>query len=351
VLSAEIWLNGAGYDSTARISGFYRQLTARLGAIPGVQASAVVEAGLPLERGGNQYVFIEGQTNGASVDYRTVTPDYFKALGVRLEQGRVFTDGDREGGDAVAVVNTSFARAYLSGHDAVGRTVTFEGRTGMPRRIVGVVGDVKSEIYNSIPPTVFLPSAQTPAGYTRMFGSWFPTHVLVRAAGDPAALAAAVESAIHDTDPRVPVGRVRALDEVLTQSLAFERFEMLLLSTFAALALALAAVGLYGVMAYLVTQRTHEIGVRVALGAVPHDVLGMVLRRGLLLSVAGAVLGLGGAAALMRLLRSQLYGIQTADPVTFAEVAALLVLVALVACLVPALRAARVDPVVALRSE
>jgi putative ABC transport system permease protein len=175
--------------------------------------------------------------------------------------------------------------------------------------------------------------------------------VLVRAAGDPSALAAAVKNAIHDTDPRVPVGRVRGLADVLTKSVAFQRFQMLLLSAFAALALVLAAVGLYGVMSYVVTQRAHEIGVRVALGAVPADVLGMVLGRGLVLAAAGAVLGLGGAAALTRLLRSQLYGIQAADPATFAEVTALLVLVALAACIVPAWRAARVDPVVALRSE
>jgi predicted permease len=351
VLSAEIWLNGAGYDSTAQIAGFYRQLTMRLAQVPGVQASAVVEAGLPLERGGNQYMFIEGQTNGASVDYRSVTPDYFRALGVPVGQGRVFTDADQQGGDPVAVVNASFARLYLSGRDAVGRTVTMNDRKEVARRIVGVVGDVKSEIGTPVPPTVFLPSAQTPAGYSRLFGVWFPTHVLVRAAGDPSALAAAVKNAIHDTDPRVPVGRVRGLADVLTQSVAFQRFQMLLLSAFAALALVLAAVGLYGVMSYVVTQRAHEIGVRVALGAVPADVLGMVLGRGLVLAAAGAVLGLGGAAALTRLLRSQLYGIQAADPATFAEVTALLVLVALAACIVPAWRAARVDPVVALRSE
>ena len=351
VLSAEIWLNGVGYDSTAQISGFYQRLTSRLGTIPGVQSAAVVEAGLPLERGGNQYVAIEGLTDGASVDYRTVTPDYFGVLGVRLGQGRAFTEGDVQGADPVVVVNEAFARRYLSGRDAVGRTVSFEGGKGVPRRIVGVAGDVRSYIGAPTPPTVFIPSAQTPASYTRVFGGWFPTHVVVRTAGDPAALAASVTAAIHETDPHVPVGRVRALHEVLTESVAFQRFEMLLLSAFAALALVLAVVGIYGVMSYLVTQRTQEIGVRVALGAMPRDVLWLVLGRGLALAAFGAAFGLLGAAALTRILKSQLYGVQPSDPATFAVVTAALALVALIACVVPARRATRLDPVVALRSE
>ena len=219
------------------------------------------------------------------------------------------------------------------------------------RQIVGVVGDVKSEIANAVPPTLFIPSAQTPAMYTRIFGGWFPTHVMVRAAGDPATLAAAVRAAIHETDPRVPVGLVRPLDEVLAESVAFHRFQMLLIAVFAALALVLAAVGTYGVMSYLVAQRTHEIGVRVALGAVPREVLALVLRRGLALAGGGALLGLAGAAALTRLLASQLYGVRAIDPLTFGAVTAVLIVVALVACWIPARRATRVDPMVALRSE
>jgi putative ABC transport system permease protein len=351
VLSAEIWLNGTGYDSSATIADFYRRLTAQVELLPGVRSAAVVEAGLPLGRGGNQYVAIEGRAEGASVDYRTITPGYFRTLGIRLEQGRAFTAGDVQGADAVAVVNESFARRYLSGRDAVGRTVSFEGGRGVPRRIVGVVGDVKSFIGNPTPPTVFLPSAQTPAGYTRMFGSWFPIHVVVSAAGDPASLVAGLTRAIHDADPRVPVGRVRPLEEILSASVAQSRFQMLLLVVFAALALVLSAVGIYGIMSYLVSQRRHEIGVRMALGAVPLDVLGMVLRRGLLLAVAGAAAGLVGTVALTRLLGTWLYGVKPVDLPTFGAVTALLLLVALAACWLPAHRAAGVDPVVALRSE
>jgi putative ABC transport system permease protein len=350
VLSAEIWLNGTGYDSSATIADFYRRLTAHVELLPGVRSAAVVEAGLPLERGGNQYVAIEGRAEGASVDYRTITPRYFEALGIRLERGRALTAGDVQGADPVAVVNETFERRYLSG-DAINRTVSFEGGTRPPRRIVGVVGDVRSFIGSPARPTVFLPSAQTPLSYTRMFGSWFPIHVVAGTSGDPGALVAGLTRAIHETDPRVPVGRVRPLEEILSSSVAQSRFQMLLLAIFASLALVLAAVGIYGVMSYLVVQRSHEIGVRLALGAVPLDVLGMVLRRGMLLALAGAAAGLLGSVALTRLLKNWLYEVSPADLPTLGAVTALLLLVALAACWLPARRAARVDPVVALRSE
>jgi predicted permease len=351
VLSAEIWLNGTGYDSTASIAEFYRRLTAQVELLPGVRSAAVVEAGLPLDRGGNQYVMIEGRPDGASVDYRTVTPDYFRTLGIRLEQGRAFIAGDVQGADPVVVVNQSFARRYLSGRDAVGRTVSFAGGRGVPRRIVGVVSDVRSLISSPPAPTVFLPSAQTPANYTRLFGSWFPIHVVASATGDPASLVAGLTRAIREMDPRVPVGRVRPLEEILRDSVAESRFQMLLLAVFASLAVLLAAVGIYGVMSYLVAQRRHEIGVRLALGAVPLDVLRMVLRRGLLLGVSGAAAGLVGAVGLTRLLKSRLYGVSPVDPATFGAVTVLLLLVAVAACWIPARRAATVDPVVALRAE
>ncbi len=350
VLSAEIWINGAGYDSTVQIAGFYQRLTDRLATVPGAQSAAVVEAGLPLEQGGNQYVAIEGRADGASVDYRTITPGYFATLGIPLEQGRAFAPSDEAGAQPVAIVNRTFARRYFPDRDALGRTVSFGGGRGPRCLIVGIVGDVKSFIGDRTPPTVFIPSAQTPAGYTRIFGGWFPIHVVVRAA-DPAMLATTVERAIHDTDPRIPVGRVRPLNDTLAETLSFGRFEMLMLSSFAGLALLLAAVGIYGVMSYRVAQRTHEIGVRVALGAAPREVLGLVVGRGMLLVLAGAGLGLAGAAALTRLVASQLFGVKPLDPVTYGGVIALLALAALAACVVPARRAMAVDPVEALRSE
>jgi len=265
----------------------------------------------------------------------------------------VLATGDAAGGAPVVAGNETFARRFLADGPALGRSVTVGGRSdaNAPRAVVGVVGDVKSLLNIPARPTVFIPSAQTPAALTRIFNGWFPIHVVVRAAGNPASLVGLVEQTIHQTDPRVPVGRVRPMVAVEADSVAFRQFVMLLLTAFAALALALANVGVYGVMAYLVTQRRHEIGVRIALGAEPREVLSLVIGRGMLLVLAGAGLGLAGAVALTHLLGSLLYGVRPADPVTLAAVAALLGLVALAACIVPAWRASTVDPVAALRSE
>lgn len=349
VLSAEIWLTGSRYDSTAAIAGFYGELTRRLEALPGVERAAVVEAGLPLVRGGNLPVTVDGQFHSA--DYRTVTPGYFATLRIPLLAGRVLEAGDAEHAEPVVVVNRSFARRYMA-DSALGRSIRVGGDSSNPyRRIVGVVGDVKSFVGFPAPPTVFLASSQTPAGFTRVFSSWFPTHIVVRTAGDPRILRNTLARTIHETDAQVPVGQVRSMPEVLSASLASQRFIMTLLSLFAALAVVLAAVGLYGVLSYLVGQRTREIGVRVALGARPHQVLALVLARGLMLAGAGVALGLLGAAAGTRLLASQLYGVAPTDPLTLGAVTLVLGIVALLACVVPAWRGARVDPVEALRTE
>lgn len=349
VLSAEIWLTGSRYDSTTTITEFYRALTQRLGALPGVAQAAVVEAGLPLERGGNLPVMVDGQFHSA--DYRTVTPAYFATLRIPLIAGRVLEAADAAHAEPVVVVNHSFAHRYLA-DSALGRIVKVGGSDDNPyRRVVGVVGDVKSFVGFPAPPTVFITSPQTPVGFTRIFSSWFPIHVLVRSVGDPRALRATVARTIHETDAQVPVGQIRSMPEVLGDSLAFQRFIMTLLSVFAALAVVLAAVGLYGVLSYLVGQRIHEIGLRVALGARPHQILALVLRSGLVLAGSGVALGLVGAAATTRLLSSQLYGVRPTDPLTLGAVTLVLAVVALLACLAPAWRGTRVDPMVALRTE
>src|SRR5438477_3294734 len=351
VLAAEIWLTGTRYESTPRIAGFYRELTSRLEALPGTQAAAVVEAGLPLEGGGNMTVSVDGENARLSADYRSVTAGFFGTLGVPVTEGRDFTATDVEGAAPVVVVNESFAHRYLGSRSALSRRLTFSGYEDAWRQVVGVVRDVRSFVGQPAPPTVFVPATQTPAGLTRLFSSWFPIHVVVRTRADPAAAAKELPVVIRAVDPLVPLGRVRAMDDVLWASLALHRFIMVLLSAFAGLAIVLAAVGMYGVISHLVAQRTHEIGVRLAIGARPGDVLRMVLGRGATLTGIGVGLGLAGALALTRLLAGFLYGVRPTDLGTILAVTGLLVVVALTATWLPARRATRVDPMVALRHE
>ena len=348
VIAVELWLTGTRYDSTNAIAGFYDRLEERVRALPGVRSAAVIEAGIPLVRGGNLGVMVGGKGLWATINYRTVTPAYFQTMAIPLKRGRVFAAGDVQAAEPVAIVNESFARQFLDG-DGLDQAVAVSGRT--ERRVVGVVGDTKQLIGAPATPTVFIPSAQTPAGLTRIFSSWFPIHLVVRTAGDPEALKSMVARTIRATDPQVPLGRVRTMDEVLDGSVEFQRFLMLLLAAFAGLAVTLAAVGTYGVMSYLVAQSTREIGVRIALGALPRQVLGVVIGRGMLLAGIGVAAGLAGALALTRMLAQLLYGVKPTDALTLVGVSVLLLLVALAACVVPARRATRVDPMIALRNE
>src|SRR5437588_7352755 len=348
VIAAEIWLTGSRYDSTAAMAAFYDRLRERLETSPGVRSAAVIEAGIPPVRGGNLAVAVDGTYPGPT-NYRTVTPRYFETMGIP-GRGRDFSAGDVQAAEPVAIVSASFAERYLGG-DGLGRMVAGGGRSAAPRRVVGVVGDTKQFIGAPVTPTAYVPSAQTPAGFTRLFNSWFPIHVVVRTAGGPAALKEFVARTIRATDARVPLGRVRTMEEILSASLGFHRFLMLLLVAFAELAVALAAVGIYGVMSSLVTRSTREIGVRIALGAQPRQVLGVVIGRGMLMAGSGAAVGLAGALALTRLLGSQLYGVTPTDALTLGGATTLLLLVAMVACVIPARRATRVDPMVPLRYE
>ena len=350
VLSAEIWLNGTSYDTTDKMAAFCRDLTARLAEQPGVTAAAVVQAGTPFERGGNVGVRLDGQPIRASVDYRAVTPEYFRALGVPLQQGRVITDTDAAGGEPVALVNAAFAHRFA--HDAaLDHSVMVGGSDREPRRVVGVVGDVKSFVGFPAAPTVFIPVAQTPYGLFQIFEGWFPTHVIVRTDGNPLALGTVVERTLHQMDAQVPVGRVRSMEQVLSASLALQQFLMVLVSVFAALAVVLAMIGVYGLMSFLVAQQKREIGIRLALGARPADIVRRVLGRGMLLAGAGIVTGAAGALALARLIGGLLFGVKGNDAATLGTVAGCVIAAAVLACALPAARAARVDPMVALRYE
>lgn len=351
VVSGEIWLTGTRYTSTEAVANFYRDLTTRLKTIPGVTGAAVVEAGQPLRRGGNMPFEMEGVQDRNAVGYRTVTPDYLPMLGVPLKQGRMLEETDIESGEQVLIVNEAFVRRYSSEREPLGRMVSLGGNRDVQRRIVGVVGDLRSFVGLPAEPTVFYASRQTPIGLTNAFSSWFPIHVMVRTSGSTSALPDAIVKAIQEVDPMVPVGQVRPMSEVLSQSLAMQQFVMRLLGLFAGLAGVLAAIGIYGVISYLVVQRTQELGVRMALGARPGDLLAMVLGRGMRLTLAGVVLGLAGALAFTRVLRSQLYGVSATDPVTLLGVSLLFASIALLACWIPARRATRVDPLIAMRSE
>jgi putative ABC transport system permease protein len=362
ILALQMWTTGQKFTplpdkATAaqqnalsdEISEFYQRILDKVRAIPGVQSAAVVGEGLPLDFGGNGFVWLpsEGESRGLSADFRSVTRDYFRTMGIPLLQGRVFSDADSSYANKVVLINQEFVREKFPHSNPIGQSLN-TGET--IRQIVGVVGDVKSELGEDSPATFFIPVAQD-SGAIQGFQAWFPVCIVVRTAQQPLSLSHAVETAVHDADPDLPVGHIESMDQILSTSLAFQRFSMILMTIFASLALILAAVGTYGIMAYSTAQRTHEIGIRMALGARPGDVLRMVVGQGMMLAAIGFVLGLVGAIETTQLLASQLYRVKPADPLVLAVVVALLGLVALLACYIPARRAARVDPLVALRYE
>ncbi|HMD07518.1 MAG TPA: ABC transporter permease [Candidatus Acidoferrum sp.] len=348
ILSVQFWLIGSKYDSTAQIESFNRAAVQSLEALPGVDAAAIIAAGLPLERGGNNGVRMPNSTNWDSTDYREITPGFFRAMGIPLRSGRAFSESDSETASKVVIINEAFAGEHFSGRSPLGERI-FLGED--PSEIVGVVGDVKSYLDQPAPPTTFIPAAQASYRTSKVFEGWFPRSIILRASVDPASLSRAVRAAVAAVDPIVPTGSVRTMDQVLSHSLALRNFMMFLLSLFAALALTLATVGIYGVISYAVSQRTREIGVRMALGAHRSDVLQLILGEGLKLVLAGAALGILFALIATRFIATMIYGVSATDPLIFLSVITLLVVVSLAACYVPARRAMRVDPIVALRYE
>jgi putative ABC transport system permease protein len=349
MLSVQFWLIGSKYDSTAQIEAFNRAAVQRLEALPGVDSAAIIAAGLPLERGGNNGVRLpEAPDKWYSTDYREITPGFFRAMGIPLRQGRVFSEADSETANKVVIVNQAFARKRFPTRNPVGEHILL-GKTSC--EIVGVVGDVKSYLDQPPPPTTFIPSAQASYDTSALFEGWFPRSIILRANVDPSSLSRAVRDAVAAVDPIVPTGSIRTMDQVLSHSLALRNFMMFLLSLFAALALTLATVGIYGVISYAVSQRTREIGVRMALGAHPGNVLRLILGEGLKLVLAGAALGILFALLATRFISTMIYGVSATDPLIFLAVITLLVVVSLAACYVPARRAMCVDPIVALRYE
>jgi putative ABC transport system permease protein len=283
-----------------------------------------------------------------SADFFAVDVGYFRSMGIPMIKGRDFTDRDQHNSPPVIIVTETFARQYFPNEEALGKRVqpgisTYDNDKSTMREIVGVVGDVRNRALNTEPkPAYYLPQSQIP--FNQMIG-------VLKTTTDPKSLLSAVTKEVAGFDKDLPVFGVKTMDEYLSSSVAAPRFNTTLLTIFAAVALALTIVGLYGVMSYSVAQRTGEIGIRLALGAQTKDVLGMIVRQGFRLVVLGLVIGLAGAFALMRLISGLLFGVTTKDPFTFVAAALLLMLVALLACIIPARRATKVDPMEALRCE
>jgi len=349
LLSAEIWLTGSRYRSTPEIAAFFESLVSEMRQLPGVREAAVVSLGQPLERGGNDGAIVNGMATGA-MNFRVVTPGYFETLGAAIERGRGFSPLDAENGEPVAIVNEAFVRQALGGGDPFLATVRTDQQE-TPRRVVGVARDVRSHMDVAEEPTVFLPAAQAPAGMILGFDVWFPTHILVRTSGDPEQWANAVRQTIRGKDGTIPVGRILTMDQVEARSLAIRRFMMVVVAVFAAAALALAAIGIYGVVSFAVAKRTQEYGIRIALGARPRRILALVFGRLAVLVALGATLGILAAVLVYRTVSSVLFGVAPSDPRILAFSAAALLATVIAAGYLPARRATRVDPVVALRYE
>jgi putative ABC transport system permease protein len=345
---------------------FYRELTQRVDALPGVQQSGITTT-LPLGfgMGWGKALDIVGHTPPTSLDnvpvvrFQLSTPGYLATVGVQVRDGRLFTWQDNGNASGVALINETLAHQFFANESPIGQTIRmrpplqllppeFRKPETLPvqRTIIGVIADMKEREFNQpVHPTVYAPSAQ----YKNEGRG--DTILAVRTTGDPLTATKMVSDQVHALLPNQPVSNIASLEQLLVKSLSRTRFSMLLLSIFAGIALVLSAVGIYGVMAYSIAQRTREIGIRLALGAARRDVLSMVLLGGGRLALFGMAFGLVGAFALNFLLRNQLYGVSAVDPLTYAAVALLLGVVALLASYIPARRATRVDPLVALRYE
>jgi putative ABC transport system permease protein len=285
--------------------------------------------------------------------HRQATPDYFRAIGMTMREGRAFADSDNETGLPVAVINETMARLYWPGESIIGKRFKVAppgGRDDGSRpwlTIVGVVADVRQMGADApVKAEMYIPQRQAAR---HPFHA--PRDLVVRATAEPLSLVSSVREAIREADPAQPISNVRTMDEVLGRETAQRRLGATLVLSFAALALLLAALGIYGVLAYFVTQHVPEIGVRLALGARPADILGLVLKRGMRLALVGLAVGLAASYALTRLMTGLLYGVSATDPLTYVAVALVIAAVALAACLIPARRAMKIDPMDALRYE
>jgi putative ABC transport system permease protein len=350
VLTMNVWLPSKKYPDAPGQIAFYDRLIERVKTIPGVRSAgltSIVPLGTNFD---GRSIQVEDQPvargQEPEAELYISTPGYLEAMEIAVQRGRAFTERDTKGAPLVTLVNETFARRYWPDQDPVGKRIKFPGSDSRQepwREIVGVVSDVKQRKLDAGGTLqMYLPEAQ----YTSP-----ALTLVVRADSDASALTAAVRKEVLSIDPEQAVFNISTMDQLLLDSISLRRFLMTLLGTFAAVALTLAAVGIYGVISYSVTQRTHEIGIRLALGANSRDVLKLVVGHGLWLALVGVAIGLAGALAATRLMTSLLYAVDAADPATFVSISLLLTMVAVLASYIPALRAMRVDPMVALRHE
>jgi putative ABC transport system permease protein len=354
LLTMGVTLLSSRYPEDQQVVALYQQLLERLGSAPGAESVGAISE-LPLAgNNSNDYFTIEGRPAIAKeeqplVEYRVITPDYFKSMGIPLLGGRDIALTDTKQTPNVVVINESFARRHFPDEDAIGHRLKLQGQQRDPLLIVGIVGDVHHFGLDEKPtPEAYVPYLQDPLrddSYARSMT------LVVRTKSDPGALAGAFRSEALAVDKSLPVYSIKSMSEYMRDSLSQRRLNMMLLGIFAAVALVLAAVGIYGVLSYTVSQRTHEIGIRMAVGARPSDILKLVVRQAMQMALAGVALGLLASFALTRLMASLLFGVSATDPATFALISIILTGVALAACFVPARRATKVDPMIALRYE
>jgi putative ABC transport system permease protein len=356
VLTFFLPITNERFSTPQQVSAFYRQLLDQIGALPGITSVSASTGmpiigtyfGMPFNLAGQA---VADPSSRPSAGFNQVTPEYFKTFGIRMEKGRAFTAQDIAGGLSVAVVNETFAKKYMANLDPLTQRVVVEQlipgvtKLGPPIewQIVGVYHDIHNGgVRGDGFPEIDVPFVQSP---------WPQAGLAVRTFGDPVSMTKSITAVVRSLDPNLPLDQVKTMDQLVDESLASDRFSSLLFGGFAGVALLLAAIGIYGVMSFTVAQRTHEIGLRMALGAGPNQVLRLVLKEGMLLAFGGLALGLAGTYFVGRVMKTLLYQVNTMDPAAISAVTVVLLLSALCACYIPARRATQVDPMVALRDE
>jgi putative ABC transport system permease protein len=339
-----------------QIAAFYRQLMEHVQVLPGITAVSA-STGMPVEGTNFGMPFdivgkpVADRSQRPGAGFNMVTPGFFTTFGIRLSRGRAFTETDVAGGLPVAIVNSIFVKRYFPNVDPLTQSISVEqlipGVTNLGPPIIWQIVGVYENVRNGGPkgdgfPEIDVPFAQSP---------WPSVGMAVRTAGNPDTLIKSIAAVIHSSDPDLPMADVKTMDQILEESLGGDRFGAFLFGGFALIALCLAAFGIYGVMSFTVAQRTHEIGLRMALGAGQHQVLGLILKEGMTLGFIGLLIGFAGSYGVGRLMRGMLYGIGSLDPIAFSAVAAVLMLSAFLACYIPARRATQVDPMAALRQD